>query len=171
MATTNRNSARTRAENPAVLKLISGGQTGADRAALDYAVLVGISYGGWCPKGRRAEDGKLPPKYRLRETSSPAYSQRTRRNVLNADATVILSKRPLVGGTALTAQICGRHGKPCLVLSPALPLAVAARRLRQFLRENRVRVLNVAGPRASSDSSVYEFTYRLLGRVLRTGRL
>ncbi len=152
---------------PARLKLISGGQTGADRAALDFAITQGMPHGGWCPNGRRAEDGSLPGKYKLRETPSGRYAQRTRRNVLDSDATAIFSKRPLVGGTILTAKLCRSHQKPVIVLSPARPVLVAVRRLRQFLRLNRVQVLNVAGPRASTDPGIYDFTIAVLQRAFR----
>jgi hypothetical protein len=150
-----------------LLKLISGGQTGADRAALDFAIAARLTHGGWCPRERRAEDGRIPAKYKLRETPSRRYPQRTRRNVIDADATVILSKRPLVGGTILTARMCRLHGRPLIILSPARPIPAAVRRLRRFLRAHKVQVLNVAGPRASTDACIYSFTYAVLGAALR----
>ncbi len=150
------------------LELISGGQTGADRAALDFAIAHGLPHSGWCPKGRRAEDGKIHPRYKLRQTPSRRYAQRTRRNALDADATAIFSKCPLVGGTVLTLRVCHIHHKPVVVLSPARGITVAVRRLRGFLRINHVRVLNVAGPRASTDPGIYDFTIAVLSRAFRS---
>src|SRR5437868_7117285 len=102
-------------------KIISGGQTGVDRAALDVAIELGIPHGGWCPRGRRAEDGVIPPRYQLAEHESPSYDDRTRRNVAESDATLILcdqeATRPLQGGTKLTCDEARRLHKPCLLIS------------------------------------------------------
>src|SRR5690606_31296737 len=99
--------------------IISGGQTGVDRAALDAALALGIEHGGWCPLGRWAEDGRIPERYRLRETNSPDYAVRTCRNVDEADATLIVAPAPLIGGTRLTYEYAVQTGKPCLVIDPA----------------------------------------------------
>src|SRR4051812_7853330 len=99
-------------------KIISGGQTGADRAALDFALQRHIPHGGWCPKGRLAEDGGIPPRYQLRETPGPDSIQRTEWNVRDSDGTVIFSiKELLSGGSKQTARLVARHRKPCLHLS------------------------------------------------------
>ena len=103
-----------RDQPPRVEKIISGGQTGVDRAALDVALAMGIDCGGWCPKGRRAEDGSIPSRYPLAETASPAYSQRTKRNVRDSDATLILARGQPRGGTLLTKRTAVELGKPCL---------------------------------------------------------
>jgi hypothetical protein len=97
-------------------KIISGGQTGVDRAALDVARELGLPCGGWCPKGRRAEDGPIPARYPLVETASASYPQRTRQNVLDADGTLILTMTPPTGGTALTIRIAEGNDKPYLVV-------------------------------------------------------
>ena len=98
-------------------KLISGGQTGVDRAGLDVALALGLAIGGWCPQGRRAEDGILPDRYPLTETPEPDYETRSRRNVEDADGTLILKRGQLDGGTALTASYARQIGKPCLVVA------------------------------------------------------
>src|SRR3954465_11888189 len=97
------------------ISIISGGQTGADRAALDFAIAHGLPHGGWCPRGRRAEDGAIPPQYLLEETTQTHYAQRTRRNIRESDATLIFSIRPVVkGGTRLTMELARHLEKPVL---------------------------------------------------------
>lgn len=152
------------------MKIVSGGQTGADRAALDFAIAQGIEHGGWCPRGRRAEDGAVPAGYRLRETDEPQYAVRTRQNVLDSDATVIFSIRPEIrGGTALTSRLTREHNKPLLHLHAELPISEAVSRLRAFLRDHQVRVLNVAGPRASQEPAVGSLVRDVLTRALVDG--
>src|SRR6516225_6913367 len=97
-----------------IAKIISGGQTGVDRAALDVALELGIPCGGWCPKGRRAEDGPIPQRYPLQETGSKEYPVRTAKNVRQADGTLILTRGPSDRGTALSVRLAGKHKKPCL---------------------------------------------------------
>jgi hypothetical protein len=134
-------------------KIVSGGQTGADRAALDWAISRGVPHGGWCPKGRKAEDGRIPDCYDLRETSTANYLQRTEQNVVDSDGTVIFTMKPeLSGGSKRTAEFAAKHGKPLLHLSPATPSARAV--LRAFIETGRIKVLNVAGPRASNEPDI-----------------
>jgi putative molybdenum carrier protein len=148
---------------PVLECVISGGQTGVDRAALDWAIARGISHGGWCPRGRRAADGAINERYALRETPSRDYSQRTRWNVRDADATLIISRRELLaGGSAYTREFCVKTGKPWLHVRPG---ADDAARIEAFLREHRVRVLNVAGPRESTEPGVYEYATEVLGKI------
>lgn len=132
-------------------KLISGGQTGVDRGALDAALSRGFPCGGWCPKGRRAEDGPIPPRYPLAELASANYLARTRRNVDDSDATLILAPGALSGGTRATEKYARKTGKPCLVIDLN---DVAAERslnaIREWLKQEAVGILNVAGPRESS---------------------
>jgi hypothetical protein len=128
-------------------RVVSGGQTGVDRAALDVAIALGIAHGGWCPRGRRAEDGVVPARYALTETASTDYAVRTEQNVVDSDATLILGRGPLGGGTALTRELALRHGKPLLVVDLAGPTELPA--VRAWLEAHRVGVLNVAGPRES----------------------
>lgn len=152
-----------------VEKIVSGGQTGADRAALDVALELGLGTGGWIPRGRRAEDGTIPERYGgLVETDSDAYALRTERNVRDSDATVVFAFGPPTGGSALTASLARSLGKPILTLdlercTPEAPDA----RLRRWLTESRPRVLNVAGPRSSQEPRIAEATARILRAALQ----
>jgi hypothetical protein len=149
------------------LRIVSGGQTGADRAALDAALAVGLPVGGWCPLGRRAEDGEIPARYPLLETASPQYPVRTRMNVHDADATLIVTLGVLDSGSRLTARIARRAGKPCLVVQ--LDAADALERARAWLEEVKPQVLNVAGPRGSKQPGIYGRTYAFVSRLLKAG--
>jgi hypothetical protein len=146
-----------------VEKIVSGGQTGVDRAALDAAMQLGLAHGGWCPRGRKAEDGRIPECYRLSETDSAQYHIRTRKNVHESDATLILCRGPLAGGTELTRQLALQHGRPCLVVDLREPNAAA---VKQWLAENSVKTLNVAGPRESQSPGIGGEARRFLGVVL-----
>ncbi len=137
---------------PRVEKIISGGQTGVDRAALDVALAMGISCGGWCPRGRRAEDGCIPSRYPLVEMTSANYAARTKRNVREADATLILFRGEPSGGTLLTQRTVARLGKPYLSVDLHAPTALAA--IVAWLRESTIRILNVAGPRESQSPGI-----------------
>ena len=148
-----------------IAKLISGGQTGVDRAALDVALARDIPHGGWCPRGRRAEDGTIPARYLLTETSSRSYAARTEQNVLEADATLILAQGCLRGGTKLTRGKAREHGKPCLVVDLAVECPSPAD-VRNWLAETNVRVLNVAGPRESQAPGIYGLATTFLAQVL-----
>ena len=137
-----------------------------DRAALDWAIANHVPHGGWCPKGRRAEDGRLPRRYQLRETPSSGYSQRTRWNVRDSDGTLIFSgSKDLIGGTAMTVRTALRLGKPLLHLWPRRRAPGA--KLRKFLEANRIRVLNVAGPRASEEAGLRDFVTAVLDAMVR----
>ena len=149
------------------LRIVSGGQTGADRAALDWAIAHGIAHGGWCPKGRRAEDGPLDAKYQLTESESKAYRVRTVRNVRDSDATLIISLGELEGGSLETLRIAEQRGKPVRVVqldSPPGDELIAD--LCAWLLDNTVRVLNVAGPRESKRPGIYAAAFQLLDRML-----
>jgi hypothetical protein len=152
----------------ALLKIVSGGQTGADRAALDAALTAGTPCGGWCPRGRRAEDGVIPQRYPLAELVSPHYPDRTLRNVQESDATVILAFGALTGGSAATARCCRDEGKPCLVIDAGgTTIAQAAGLIADFIADRNVEILNVAGPRASGQPEIHDYVYATLGAVLR----
>lgn len=130
-------------------RVISGGQTGVDRAALDAALALGIPCGGTAPKGMLAEDGRVPDRYPLVEGPSPDYAERTETNVRDADATLILvTTEPLTGGTLLTERLARKHRKPVAVVRLDDPDPAAD--IRSFLKAVRPRTLNVAGPRESS---------------------
>ena len=144
---------RVRAAVP-IERIVSGGQTGVDRAALDVASELGIPCGGWCPKGRKAEDGPLPEDYPLQETPSRKYAERTEWNVRDSDGTLILTIGTPIGGTALTVGCAERLGKPCLVVdlgdSEQSPAAV-----KGWLDGHGIRKLNLAGPRESQQPGIY----------------
>ncbi|MAF96422.1 MAG: molybdenum cofactor carrier [Rhodospirillaceae bacterium] len=157
------------AAGPFPEKIVSGGQTGGDRAALDAALALGIPCGGWCPKGRRAEDGAIPERYPVAETESEAYEERTRLNVGDADATLILASGPLSGGTGLTAETAEAESKRLLVADP-LTSSPDAEAVNQWLAENEVRVLNVAGPRESTQPGIHRAAADFLTQVLALTR-
>ncbi len=141
--------------------MISGGQTGVDRAALDAAISAGLACGGYCPRGRLAEDGAIPLRYPLTELDSDEYDVRTRRNVETADATLILARDELTGGTLLTAGLAEQLGKPLLAvrLGDSAADSVA---ILDWLSRERPAVLNVAGPRESTTPGVYRAALDLL---------
>ncbi|AGA90387.1 hypothetical protein Thimo_1608 [Thioflavicoccus mobilis 8321] len=139
------------------LRVVSGGQTGVDRAALDAALALGLAIGGWCPRGRRAEDGPIAGRYPLVETPGSDYAQRTAWNVRDSDATLILHRGSLTGGTALTAELAHRYARPLLTCDLSRPLVSAA--IVDRLLENSVRVLNCAGPRESGAPGIEAKAY------------
>ncbi len=136
-------------------EIISGGQTGVDRAALDASLALGIPCGGWCPRGRRAEDGVIPQRYPLRESDTGAYPQRTALNVAGSDGTLIFARGELSGGTALTAALVRKSGKPCQVVDLVDPQAQDITAVLEWLSGNDIAVLNVAGPRESQQPGIY----------------
>jgi hypothetical protein len=147
------------------MKIISGGQTGVDRGALDAAIELAIPQGGWCPRGRLAEDGRIPEQYQLLETQSPDYPARTQRNVVESDGTLVLFRGRIAGGTELTLRLAEEHQRPRLAVdldAPADPAAV-----RRWLAEHRIDVLNVAGPRESQSPGIAALTREFLVGVLR----
>ncbi|MCX8091262.1 MAG: putative molybdenum carrier protein [Verrucomicrobiae bacterium] len=149
-------------------RIVSGGQTGVDRAALDVAMELGVPHGGWCPRGRLAEDGPISSAYRLQETPEPVYAQRTEWNVRDSDGTVIFSvAEELTGGSALTRQLAAALGKPCLHLAEQRDGRSALRKLRAFIRRHHIRTLNVAGPRLSTEPGAAAFARRVLTALLQ----
>jgi hypothetical protein len=146
-------------------KILSGGQTGVDRAALDVAMQLGVACGGWCPKGRLAEDGPLPDRYPLQETPTAFYPERTRYNVRDSDGTLVLTQGVPTGGTKLTIECAAQLQKPCLVLDLNDQLDHA--RVRGWAEENNVQILNVAGPRDDESSGVYRQATEFLQKLLR----
>jgi hypothetical protein len=169
------------------VKIVSGGQTGVDRGALDAALVAGFPCGGWCPAGRLAEDGEIPERYPLTELpeanmAEPAvrtarkiaqgYRARTLKNVQDSDGTVILYSATLSGGTLLTRSLCGREKKRLLLVNAAedepkrMTALRAADAIVQFVEEHAVRMLNVAGPRASGWPEGYRFALQVIGEVI-----
>jgi hypothetical protein len=151
-------------------KIVSGGQTGVDRAALDFAREHGIAHGGWCPRGRLAEDGAINTSYELKETPDADYPQRTEWNVRDSDATVIFTISPeLTGGSALTRDLAVENGKPWLHLSQAREGDAATTKLGDFIQRYEVKVLNVAGPRLSAEPAARAFASQVLEELYRAG--
>ena len=148
-------------------KIISGGQTGVDRAALDAAIKMDIAHGGWIPRGRLTEDGPLPAGYALKETAGSDYAERTARNVEDADATLIISRGALTGGSALTLRLARESKRPCLHIDLRQQAAFhAALDISQWLADEKIEILNVAGPRASKDPHIYTEARKLLETLL-----
>jgi hypothetical protein len=143
--------------------LVAGGQTGADLAALDWAIAQGIPHGGWCPRGRKTEDGVLPDCYLLKETPSAAYLQRTEWNVRDSDATLIFTlDDKLDGGSKRTAAFADSLGKPWLQVRPGVHPKYVAR----FLARHAVKVLNVAGKRESSAPGIGALVRQVLSQAV-----
>jgi hypothetical protein len=147
-----------------LVKIVSGGQTGVDRAALDVALQLGLDCGGWCPKGRRAEDGHIGAHYPLRETPSTDYAQRTEWNVRDSDATLVLTRGSPTEGTALTIQIAARLRKSCLIVDLAREPDV--RQAAEWLLLYQIRTFNVAGPRESKCPGIYAQAGEYLARLI-----
>ena len=177
-----RNANSTAIERP-VRQIVSGGQTGVDRAGLDAALDAGLPIGGWCPRGRRSEKGLIPKRYPLKETAARSYAVRTEWNVRDSDGTLIVVLDTVGGGTQLTLDLAREQQKPAKVVhlhparSPNLftdenSLNEQIESVVQWLRDHRIRVLNVAGPRGSSHRDVYsearQFVSLLLQRVAYT---
>jgi len=149
-------------------KVVSGGQTGVDRAALDVALELGLPCGGWCPRGRRAEDGRIADRYPLVETPKEKYQQRTKWNVRDSDATLIITAGPLQGGTELTRRSAQNTGKPHLVVD--LSDGSDATAVIDWLQAHRIGILNVAGPRETTQPGIYDRAAAFL-RLLLVGSL
>lgn len=156
-----------------ISKIVSGGQTGVDRAALDVAIYLDIPHGGWCPLGRRSENGKIPDIYQLRETSERRYTVRTEKNVVDSDGTLILYRKQMAGGTELTYRLVRKHKRPCLAIDLDEAVDETAKgqsdRYRAFsdwVIDFNVNVLNVAGPRESTSQGVGRLAEAFLVKAL-----
>ena len=153
--------------------IVSGGQTGADQGALDAALKIGHPCGGWCPKGRRSEDGRIAQRYPLTEHESEWYQARTEANVLDSDGTLVLSVGQPSGGTKETIDLAREHGKPCMVVdleeqSPEDP--DLHQEIWEWGERNHIGVLNVAGPRASKEPKMQDMVETVVSKVLSQGR-
>ncbi|MEW6055965.1 MAG: putative molybdenum carrier protein [Bdellovibrionota bacterium] len=158
-------------EKPSALalnRIVSGGQTGVDRAALDIGLMFKIPCGGWCPKGRLAEDGVIDERYPMTETVSEQYEQRTEWNVRDSDGTLVLAWGPLTEGTLFTAKIAKKYKKPLLCVDLKKDPDSSVELARKWIREQGTAVLNVAGPRASQNREIYPEAYKFLFNVFRT---
>ena len=153
-----------------IKRIVSGGQTGVDRAALDVAIKLGIAHGGWIPRGRLTESGALPQKYQLKETSSSQYSVRTEKNVVDTDGTLIMTHGPLIGGTEYTRKMAVKHSRPWLHMDLDRTAAFhAATTINNWIQQKKIEILNVAGPRASEDPAIYQDTLNILESVYYLG--
>jgi hypothetical protein len=150
-------------------KIVSGGQTGVDRAALDAAIGAGLDHGGWCPAGRRAEDGAIPERYHLHETPSKGYRQRTDWNVRDSSGTLVLVRLEPAGGTRYTVSCARRYRKPLFMIR--LDGTEHAGEVVQWVDDLDISVLNVAGPRESSDSTLYDDARSFLEKVISYDRM
>lgn len=148
-------------------KVVSGGQTGVDRAGLDAALKAGFPIGGYCPKGRLAEDGTIPERYPMTEMPSPKSFYRTEKNVKESDGTLILNKGVLSEGTKLTHEYTIKHGKPSLIVQLDPAPVIEPEQVVRWMEEQRISVLNVAGPRESKcRGGIYDEALTFLERVL-----
>lgn len=147
-------------------RIVSGGQTGADRAGLDVAIRHGIPHGGWCPKGRRAETGRIPARYRLKETPRPTYVQRTEWNVRDSDGTAIFTVRPdLRAGSRRTQEFARQTGKPFIHI-PLTGTYQPALDLLKFITAHKIQTLNVAGSRESQEPGIASWVEGVLEDAL-----
>lgn len=148
-------------------KIISGGQTGVDRAGLDAARVCKIKTGGYMPKNGLAEDGRVPARYNLREATSEDYAQRTILNIITSDATLILHNGRLEGGTLLTYEICVKKRKKVFKVNMAMPREESLHKIRAFLNAAKPSILNIAGPRESKSPGIYKKAFKLLLEVFK----
>lgn len=148
-------------------RIVSGGQTGVDRGALDAALAMDFPLGGWCPADRSAEDGPIPDRYPLTPLGHGGYRARTHQNVIDSDATLILAPGEPTGGTGLTRIFCEVHGKPLLVIDAARTAeSEAASQVARFIEWRSIRTLNVAGPRATGWPQGHEYARRTIRALL-----
>jgi hypothetical protein len=151
------------------VKIISGGQTGVDRAALDVALKHGIECGGWCPAGRLDESGKIPDRYPMQELQTGGFSERTLQNVKDSDGTVIIYPGVLAGGTEQTVRFCVELNRPHqLIDASKISKEDAASLITDFVRAKQIGTLNVAGPRQSEWREGYDYAFRVLDRSLNS---
>ena len=151
-----------------MIKIISGGQTGADRAALDVAIKLNIPHDGWIPKGRKTENGTLSEIYRLKEMPTASYPARTEQNVIDSDGTLIIARGKLTGGSDYTRKMTLKHRKQLLGIDLNLTSHFdAASLIASWIKLQRVQVLNVAGPRASKDPRIYSDVLRILEQTIQ----
>jgi Circularly permutated YpsA SLOG family len=167
-----RNSAVADRRDSSNVKIISGGQTGVDRAALDAALKHGIECGGWVPAGRLDEFDRIPDRYPVRELEYGSFTERTLRNVKDSDGTIIIYSDTLGGGTEETIQFCIEQKRPHVLMdAEKIPAERAAKLIADFVREERINTLNVAGPRQSEWTGGYDYAFRTLDTFLCRGEV
>jgi hypothetical protein len=149
-----------------IKKVVTGGQTGADQAALDAAMRWDIPHGGWIPKGRMTEHVPLPDKYKWKEMPTDSYQARTEQNVIDSDGTLIISHGELTGGSEYTRQMAAKHERPCLHIDRSTVESFsAAKRIYSWIKDHTIETLNVAGPKASKDPYIYQAVMKTLVTV------
>lgn len=148
------------------IKINSGGQSGVDRAALDFAMKFGIACGGWCPKGRKAEDGQIDKKYPLKEASDASYETRTKLNVQDSDGTLVLYDGKLDDGTLLTAKLAQKLEKPLLKIDLSGEKDKNSQKVSNWINFNYLEIINIAGPRESNSPGIYIETLHFLEELL-----
>jgi hypothetical protein len=148
-----------------LMRIISGGQTGVDRGALDVGLELGIPIGGYCPKRRRSEDGTIPAQYPLIETNTSNYGIRTEKNVIESDGTLVLNVGQVSSGTAYTIKMAKRHKKPCLVVQLDDENPKAMEEILDWLKTHEIKTLNVAGCRESKISGIHKLSSEFLRMV------
>ena len=155
-----------------ICKIISGGQTGADQAALDAAIKLGISHGGWIPKGRLTENGPLPDKYQLAEMPGTGYALRTEQNVIDSNGTLIISHGNLSEGSDYTRKMAIKHHRPWLHIDlNKIPEYNAVDFSRAWMFDDKIQVLNVAGPRAGKDPQIYDAVFKIIKGIFWTDKI
>lgn len=153
-----------------IKKIISGGQIGADQAALDVAIKLGISYGGWIQKGRKTERGILPEKYQLKEMPVAGFKERIEQNIIDSDGTVIISHGNLTGGSDYGQEMAKKHNRPFLHIDlNETPLSIARSKINTWIIENNIKVLNVTGSRTSEDPKIYKDTMNIVEGTILLG--
>ncbi|UCD32019.1 MAG: putative molybdenum carrier protein [Desulfobacterales bacterium] len=153
-----------------IKKIISGGQVGADQAALDVAIKMGISHGGYIQKGRKTQSGLLPEKYKLKEMPTASFIKRIEQNVINSDGTLVISHGELSGGAGYCKKMADKHGRPCIHIDLSqTPILIAASSIHTWLKANNIEVLNVTGSRASEDPEIYKETMLIVENTLLLG--
>ncbi len=148
------------------ITIISGGQSGVDRAALDFALENGINCGGWCPIGRLAEDGIIPEKYPLKETTTSDYEERTRMNVSGSDGTIIIYEDEMDKGTLFTLDVASSMRKPVFIVQLSFDQTFDKEQLNSWIEQNSISTLNIAGPRESSSPGIYNLTFSFLNSIM-----
>ncbi len=153
-----------------IKKIVSGGRIGADQAALDVAIKMGIPHGGWIQKGRKTQRGILPEKYQLKEMPVAGYKERIEQNIIDSDGTVIISHGNLTGGSDYGQEMAKKHQRPCLHIDlNETPLSIAPSEINTWIIENNIEVLNVTGSRTSEDPKIYKDTMNIIEETILLG--
>ena len=159
-----------RREKIMIKKIISGGRIGADQAALDVAIKMGIPHGGWIQKGRKTQRGILPEKYQLKEMPVAGFKERIEQNIIDSDGTVIISHGNLTGGSDYGQEMAKKHNRPCLHIDlNETPLSIVPSEINTWIIENNIEILNVTGSRASEDPKIYKDTMNIIEGTILLG--